>query len=127
MVIQFHGACQVALGRQQGLIGMVAAGMDASPLGGFHHHLEAVRGGVMTSTPALTSPLVASASLTGIDQSPVKMTCVVMVGSTDRAPSVKALMLRSTCGIGLAATKPSFFDLVAWPAAMPLRYWPSSI
>src|SRR5713226_4220614 len=48
-------------------------------------------------------------------------------GWTLRAPSAKALMLRSTCGIGLPATKPSFLDFVAWPATMPFRYWHSSI
>ena len=67
--------------------------------------------------------LVASASLTGIDQSPVKITCVVIDGSTERAPRAKLLTLISTCGIGLAATKPSFLVLVAWAAAMPFRYW----
>jgi hypothetical protein len=45
--------------------------------------------------------------LTGIDQSPVKITCRVTFGLASLAPSRKALMLRSTCGIGLAATKPS--------------------
>ena len=38
---------------------------------------------VTTSTPWSTRLLVASASLTGSDQSPVKITWVVMVGSTD--------------------------------------------
>ena len=72
--------------------------------------------------------LVASASLTGSDQSPVKMTCVVMVG-IDRCGrrAVKLLMLSSTCGIGLAATKPSFLVFVVWPATMPFRYWPMPI
>ncbi|NYH16920.1 hypothetical protein GGD41_004148 [Paraburkholderia bryophila] len=50
--------------------------------------------------------------MTGIDQSPVKITWVVIDGSTDCAPSVNELMLRSTCGIGLAATKPSFLLFV---------------
>src|SRR5438046_2160426 len=36
--------------------------------------------------------------------------------STLRAPSRKEFMLSSTCGMGLAATKPIFFDLVVWPA-----------
>jgi hypothetical protein len=45
-------------------------------------------------------------------QSPVKMALVVIFGSTERAPIVKALMLRSTCGMGLAATKPSFLLLL---------------
>ena len=48
-------------------------------------------------------------------------------GSTLRAPSVNALMLRFTCGIDLAATKPSFFDLVAWAATMPEIYSHSSM
>ena len=70
---------------------------------------------------------MASASLTGRDQSPVKITWVVMVGSTIRAPTVKLLMLISTCGIGLAAMKPSFLLLEVWPATMPFRYWPIPI
>ena len=77
--------------------------------------------------PWSTRLLVASASLTGRDQSPVKITCVVMVGSTVRAPIVKLLMLISTCGIGLAAMKPSFLDLEVWPATMPFRYCPMPI
>ena len=60
-------------------------------------------------------------------QSPVKITVVVMLGSTERAPSVKALMLRSTCGIGLAATKPIFLLLLTCPATTPLRYCASSM
>jgi hypothetical protein len=51
--------------------------------------------------------LAASASLTGNAQSPVKITCVVISGLTLRAPNVKLLMLRNTCGIGLAAIKPN--------------------
>ena len=39
------------------------------------------------------------------------MSCVVAFGLTSRAPSVKALMFCSTCGIGFAATKPSLPDL----------------
>ena len=79
---------------------------------------------VTTSMPWSMSAFVASASFTASDHSPVKITCVVIVGSTLRAPSVKELMLRSTCGIGFAATKPIFFDFDAWPATMPFRYWP---
>ena len=82
---------------------------------------------VNTSTPWSARLLVASASLTGIDQSPVKITLVVMPGLTERAPMVKALMLRSTCGIGLAATKPILPLLLMWPATTPLRYWHSSM
>src|SRR6202046_685123 len=61
---------------------------------------------VMTSQPASTSALAASASRTGIDQSPVKITCTVAFGLTDRAPSSTELMLESTLAIGFAATKP---------------------
>ena len=80
-----------------------------------------------TSTPWSARLLVASASLTGMLQSPVKITVVVMSGFTDLAPIVNALMLRSTCGIGLAATKPSLLLLVMWPATTPLRYCASSM
>src|SRR6202161_4864743 len=62
---------------------------------------------VRTSTPWSIRLLVAASSLTDIDQSPVKITCVVAFGLASLAPSVNALMLRSTCGIGLAAAKPS--------------------
>ena len=78
----------------------------------------------MTSAPPSISALVASASFTGIDQSPVNTTATVMDGSTERAPSAKLLTLISTCGMGFAATKPSFLDFVACAATMPLRYWP---
>ena len=71
--------------------------------------------------------MAASASLTGIDQSPVKTTVVVAFGFTERAPSVNALMLRSTCGIGLAAMKPSLLLLVVSAATMPDTYWASSM
>src|SRR5580698_2366234 len=71
---------------------------------------------VMTSQPASTSALAASASRTGIDQSPVKITCTVAFGLTERAPSMNELMLLSTLAMGLAATKPSLFDLVERPA-----------
>ena len=58
---------------------------------------------VRTSTPWLIKLVAASASLTGIAQSPVKITCTVAFGFTLRAPRVKALMLRNTWGIGFAA------------------------
>src|ERR1700761_6168559 len=64
---------------------------------------------VMTSQPASTNALAASASRTGIDQSPVKITCTIALG----------LVLLSTLAMGLAATKPSLFDLVERPAATP--------
>jgi hypothetical protein len=82
---------------------------------------------VKTSTPWSARLLVASASLTGIDHSPVKITVVVIFGSTERAPSVNALMFFSTCGIGLAATKPIFLLLLMCPAITPFRYWHSSM
>src|ERR1700681_530754 len=59
---------------------------------------------VMTSQPASTSALVASASRTGSDQSPVKITWTVVAGLVFFAPSMNALMLLSTEAIGLAAT-----------------------
>src|ERR1700728_4450906 len=67
---------------------------------------------VMTSLPASTSALVASASRTGSDQSPVKITCTDAFGLVLRAPSRNELMLLSTMAIGFAAIKPSLFDLV---------------
>src|SRR5665213_1773829 len=74
---------------------------------------------VMTSQPASTRALVPSASRTGSDQSPVKMTWTVALGLVLRAPSRTELMLESTDEIGLAATKPILFDLVDRPAATP--------
>src|ERR1700730_10785657 len=74
---------------------------------------------VMTSQPASTSALTASASRTGSDQSPVKITCTTAFGLVFLAPSMNELMLLSTEAIGLAATKPSLFDLVERPAATP--------
>src|SRR5579883_2165360 len=74
---------------------------------------------VMTSAPASTSAFVASASRTGIDQSPVKITCTEALGFVLLAPSMNELMLLSTLAIGLAATKPSLLLLVDRPAATP--------
>ena len=74
---------------------------------------------VMTSQPASTSALAASASRTGIDQSPVKITCTVAFGLVLRAPSSTELMLLRTLAIGLAATKPILFEVVQAPAATP--------
>src|SRR6218665_1933700 len=51
---------------------------------------------VMTSQPASTSALVASASRTGRLHSPVKITCTVALGVTDRAPSRTEVMFGST-------------------------------
>src|SRR5882672_5205988 len=72
---------------------------------------------VMTSQPASTRALTASASRTGSDQSPVKITCTTAFGLVFFAPSMNELILLSTDAIGLAATKPSLFDLVQSPAA----------
>src|SRR5580692_1061110 len=74
---------------------------------------------VMTSQPASTRAFAASASRTGNDQSPVKITCTVAFGLTERAPSRTELMLLSTIAIGLAATKPILLDFVERPAATP--------
>src|SRR5579883_1688386 len=74
---------------------------------------------VTTSQPASTSALAASASRTGSDQSPVKITCTVAFGLVLRAPSRTELMFERTLAIGLAATKPILFDLVQSPAATP--------
>src|SRR6478736_8383775 len=45
----------------------------------------------MTSQPAVISAFVASASRTGMDQSPVMINCTVAFGFTLRTPIVKAL------------------------------------
>src|SRR5258705_3313743 len=74
---------------------------------------------VMTSQPPSTSAFVASASRTGSDQSPVKITCTTAFGLVFFAPSMNELILLSTDAIGFAATKPSLFDLVDRPAATP--------
>src|ERR1700761_6011625 len=74
---------------------------------------------VITSQPASTNAFAASASRTGNDQSPVKITCTVAFGLVERAPRRKELMLLSTIAIGFAATNPSLFDLVERPAATP--------
>src|SRR5712691_4361497 len=67
---------------------------------------------VITSQPASTKAFAASASRTGSDQSPVKMTCTTAFGLVFLAPSMKELMLLRTDAIGLAATNPSLPDLV---------------
>src|SRR5664279_751301 len=74
---------------------------------------------VMTSQPASTNALAASASRTGSDQSPVKITCTVASGFTERAPSRTELMLDRTEGIGFAATKPILPVFELRPAATP--------
>src|SRR5258707_4385577 len=74
---------------------------------------------VMTSQPPSISALTASASRTGSDQSPVKITCTTALGLVFLTPSMNELMLLRTMAIGLAATNPSLFDLVDRPAATP--------
>src|SRR6478735_1930461 len=74
---------------------------------------------VMTSQPASTSALVASASRTGSDHSPVKITRTVAFGLTLFAPSNTELMLERTDGIGFAATKPILPPGADRPAATP--------
>src|ERR1700730_18054208 len=74
---------------------------------------------VITSQPESISALVASASRTGSDQSPVKITWTDALGFVFLAPSRKELMLLSTVPIGLAGTKPSLPDFVHSPAATP--------
>src|SRR6202051_4716262 len=74
---------------------------------------------VSTSQPASTRAPAASASRTGSDQSPVKITCTVALGLTERAPSRTELMLLRTLEIGFAATKPILLVLVERPAATP--------
>src|SRR6202034_489749 len=71
---------------------------------------------VMTSQPASTRAFAASASRTGIDQSPVKITCTVALGLVERAPRRTELMLLSTLAIGLAAPNPLLVDLGGTPA-----------
>src|SRR2546423_13136355 len=65
---------------------------------------------VMTSQPESISALVASASRTGIDHSPVNTTCTTAFGLVLRAPSSTELTLLSTEGIGLAAPKPILLE-----------------
>ena len=97
----------------------MAAALHAALLGGLDDDLGTSTWQVMTSQPASTSALAASASRTGSDQSPVKITCTFAFGLTLRAPSRNELMLLSTLAIGLAATKPSLSICVERPAATP--------
>ena len=74
-----------------------------------------------TSAPWFMSACAASVSLGGSNQAPIQTTFTLIFGFTVWAPSVYALMFRSTSGIGNEATKPSVFDLVMPPATMPAR------
>src|SRR5947209_17846060 len=74
---------------------------------------------VMISHPESISALVASASRTGIDHSPVNTTCTTALGLVLRAPSSTELTLLSTDGMGFAATKPILLEVVDRPAATP--------
>ena len=72
-----------------------------------------------TSAPPLMSEVAASASLPGSNHLLIHTTFVLTFGFTLCAPSVKALILRITSGIGIDATKPSVLVLVILPAIMP--------
>ncbi len=74
-----------------------------------------------TSAPWFISDWAASVSLGGSNQELIQTTLVLTFGFTDWAPRVKALMLRSTSGIGNEATKPRTLLLVIPPATMPAR------
>src|SRR5512137_570109 len=74
-----------------------------------------------TSAPWLMSDCAASASLGGSTQVLIQTTLVLTLGFTLRAPSVKALMLRSTSGMGKDPTKPMTLVLVIMPASTPAR------
>ena len=75
-----------------------------------------------TSAPPFISACAASVSLGGSYQVLTHTTRTLMPGLTLCAPSVKALMLRSTSGIGKEPTKPSVPVFVMCPATMPARY-----
>ena len=78
-----------------------------------------------TSAPLLISEVAASVSLGGLNHSLTHTTLVLTLGLTDCAPKVKALMLRTTSGIGMEATTPKVLDLVILPAITPAMYAPS--
>src|SRR5512133_1632480 len=71
---------------------------------------------ISTSTPWPIIVIAASRSLAGSNQDETQTARVVTAGLTDCAPSVKALMLRITSGIGKEATTPSLLVLVVLPA-----------
>ena len=121
------GARQVSLGRERRLARVVAGHVDAALLGLLDDDLRRVDVH-RDDVDALVGEAVGGLGLLdGIDQSPVKTTAVVAFGLTERAPSVNALMFRSTCGMGLAAMKPSLFVFVVIPATIPETYWASSM
>src|SRR5882724_8870941 len=64
-----------------------------------------------TSAPPLINDCAASLSFGGSNQVLTHTTLVLTFGLTDCAPSVKALMLRTTSGIGNEPTKPSVLVL----------------
>src|SRR5512137_865255 len=65
-----------------------------------------------TSALPFISAWAASVSLGGSNQLPTQTTLVLTLGLTDWAPRVKALMLRSTSGMGKEPTKPRTLVLV---------------
>src|SRR2546429_3922274 len=78
---------------------------------------------VMMSQPESISALVASASRTGIDHSPVNTACTTTFGLVLRAPSSTELMLLSTEGIGLGGAKPILFDVGGRPGRHAPARW----
>src|SRR5262245_44274221 len=75
-----------------------------------------------TSAPPLMSDCAASLSFGGSNHVLTHTTLVLIFGFTDCAPSVNALMLRTTSGIGNDPTKPSVLVLVILPAITPAMY-----
>src|SRR5689334_872008 len=80
---------------------------------------------ISTSAPWLINACAASPSFGGSNHLLTQTTLVLTLGFRLCAPSVKALMLRSTSGIGIDATTPSVLLLVIEPATTPARYAPS--
>ena len=63
--------------------------------------------------------MAAFCSAAASDQLSVKITVVVTLGFTERAPRVNALRFRSVAGLAHPPMKPSFFVLVVIPATIP--------
>src|SRR3989339_1065175 len=78
-----------------------------------------------TSAPPLIRLVAASVSLGGSNQPFTHTTLVFTLGLLLCAPSVKALILRTTSGIGIEPTTPSVLVLVMAPAITPAMYAPS--
>jgi hypothetical protein len=78
-----------------------------------------------TSAPWSMSDIAASVSFGGSNHALIQTTFVFTFGFTDCAPSVNALMLRRTSGIGNDPTNPMVPVFVIPPATTPARYAPS--